>query len=50
MVEDAPEEIDGIIPIPCISLKEGVEKIGAMAQTVDNFPAPKRSLRNSLNP
>ena len=43
MADDAPEGIDGIIPIPCISLKEEVEKIDAAAPTVANFPVPKKS-------
>ena len=47
MAEDAPEAIDGIIPIPCISLKDEVEKTGAAAPTVENFPVPRRPLRNS---
>ena len=47
MAEDAPEEIDGIIPIPCIFPKEEVEKIVVTAPTVENFPVPKRSRRDS---
>jgi hypothetical protein len=34
--------IDGIILIPCISLKEEAEMIGAAAQTAENFLVPKR--------
>ena len=30
------------------NLKEEMERTGATAPTVDNLPAPKRSLRNSL--
>ena len=46
--DDAQEGIDGIIPIPCISLKEEVGKTGAAAMIAENSPEPKRSHRGSF--
>ena len=50
MAEDAPEEIEGIIFIPCIFPKEEMEKTGVAAPTVENFHVPKRSRRDNSWP
>ena len=47
-MEDVPGEIAGIIPTPCISLKEEAKKTDAAVMIDENLPEQKKSWQINL--